>query len=84
MPSQHDIPGVCKDFQMKRFPERTELMRKMADFMNAPEVKLLLAEIGEHAVELKQSPLQLLALGFTYGATVGILAEKYRRRVIDG
>ena len=51
----------------------------MASF-NSNEMKLLLAEVGHHAAENNQTPIQLLSTGMLYGMLVGVLAEKYRVR----
>ena len=79
----YDIPDVCRDFQLRKFDERPELVKQIREMMETPQVKLLMAEIAEAAAENHCNPIQVLGLGFNYGVAIGILAEKYRRRILS-
>ncbi|HVI10201.1 MAG TPA: hypothetical protein VND65_18065 [Candidatus Binatia bacterium] len=78
---KYDIPGIVHDFGLRKFEERTELFKMATASMDANEIKLLVAEVGQHAVENNSTPVQVIGLGFAYGVVIGILAEKYRRRI---
>jgi len=80
--SKHDIPGVVADFKALKFSERAELMKAVMGQMETNEIKLMIAEIGAHAAENNCNPVQVIGLGFVYGVVIGILAEKYHRKVI--
>jgi hypothetical protein len=75
-----DVGGVAAGFTAKRFPERGELVKEFTAAMEHPAVKMLAAEIGQHAVENSATPVQVLGMGMMYGMVIGVLCEKYRRR----
>ena len=78
--ANYDVDQIVREFLRWKFPERADLVKEMsAAIRDSGAVRGLTIEIGQAAVENRQTPAQLIQNGLMYGMVLGILMERERR-----